>query len=69
MSSASKIMYQFLKERHAKYVADFVNAEPGTVDDSLEVLQARLFGLGFRRSELQAEMQLAVAAKKEKQTK
>lgn len=48
-------------------VVDFVTAKPREIDDSEDVLTARLFGLGLRGQDLRAEVYAAVVAKQERQ--
>lgn len=59
MPTTSEPLYQEFKERLDGAIKDFIEASPGTVSDSSDVLRARLFGLGLRGESLNYEVKNA----------
>lgn len=66
MATVAEELWRDHKERYARYVRDFVNAERGSIDESVHVLNARLSGLGFKGADLRTEITMAILAQKEK---
>ena len=48
------------KERQDAFIQAYLDAKPHSIDDSEDVLRARLFGLGLRGDYLAAEVRQAV---------
>lgn len=67
MSTVSEPIWPERDERIEIAVRQFVEAKPREVDDSSDVLSARLFGYGLRGQDLRSKMYDAVAAKQERQ--
>lgn len=56
----SEMQWPYLKERYEQVVSDYIKAKPNSLDDSENVLRARLKGLGYRGAELESEVKLAI---------
>jgi hypothetical protein len=65
MPTVAESMWLARKERVDEAVRDFVKAARGSVDDSVDVLSARLFGAGLRGQDLKSQVRLAEMEKSE----
>jgi hypothetical protein len=65
MPTISEPIWRDRDERLKIAVRDFVEAKPRTIDDSIYVLEARLFALGLRGSDLHMEAYAAQVRKDE----
>jgi hypothetical protein len=59
MPTVSESTWLDRKERIEQTISDFVGAKRLSIDDSVDVLSARLFGLGLRGQDLKTEVRLA----------
>lgn len=59
MPTVAEPIWPGKEERRTLCITEFVRARPGDVDDSLDVLRARLFGLGLRLDDLRLEVSRA----------
>lgn len=67
MPTISESPWPDLKDKKQLILDQYINAAPHSVDDSEDVLRARLFGLGYRlKSSVDTEVNLANMAKREK---
>jgi hypothetical protein len=66
MPTVAESMWLARKERVEQVVKDFVNATRGNIDDSVGVLEARLFGAGLRGQDLRTQVRLAQMEKIER---
>lgn len=69
MPTISEPTWQDRRERIEQAVKDFVEAKPLSIDDSVDVLTARLFGLRLRGTVLKTEVRLAEMQKIEYRAK
>lgn len=65
MPTISEPTWQDRDERIKIAVRDYVEAKPRTIDDSVDVLEARLFALGMRGQDLHTEAYAAQVRKEE----
>lgn len=64
MPTISESPWPDLKDKKQLILDQYINATPHSVDDSEDVLRARLFGLGYRlKSSVDTEVNLANMAK------
>lgn len=67
MPTVAEMIWPERDERIRICVQQFVEASPRDIDDSEDVLKARLFGLGLRGQDLQLEFRNACLVKFERQ--
>jgi hypothetical protein len=69
MPTISEPIWREKQERVEQAIKDFIEAERHSVDDSEDVLRARLFGFGLRGEDLHLEVHRACLAKLERRPK
>lgn len=63
MPTISEPTWQEREERQKQVIKDYIEAKHNEIDDSVDVLRARLFALGMRGEDLRLYLQVAQCEK------
>lgn len=69
MPTVSEPTWRDIQERAERVIKEFVEAKHFSVDDSADVLRARLFAYGLRGDDLKSAVRLAEEKKREYRTR